>query len=508
MDASQTTSRRKNRTLFANRVVQQTTFDKGWKNHIILENGVHTGAGAMTYGPNFYDITDGAVQTTSAELEALITSVPNKFPNPPTNVTAALVSGNIVVSFTAPIYQGITPVTSYTVISNPGNIQVNGVSSPITVTGLTSGLTYTFTVIANNTAGNSEPSEPSNAVETVTVPDAPTSVAATAGDSQATITFTAPVNDGGAAITSYTVTSTPGGFTSSGPVSPLTVTGLINGTEYTFAVVATNSVGNSEPSESSNSITPNPLTLSVFRSGSGTFTIPSGITSINYLVVGGGGGGGAGAGTGAGGGGGGGSVKTGTLLVNPGDVINYIVGNGGAGGTTPGGGETNGEVGEDTVFGTITAKGGGLGYRSRETNETAVYGRGGAAQSGDTSTTGGSGGNVRDGGGNPDQGAGGGGGGAGGAGVTSTSNGTDNNRGGAGGPGVNSDLEDGTTKTYGAGGKGADEGTAGFIGTLPGANGAVNTGKGGGGGASHSGGGNAAIGGNGGSGIIVLSYSS
>jgi hypothetical protein len=37
MDASDTTNRRKNRALYANRVIQQTTFDKGWKNHIIFE---------------------------------------------------------------------------------------------------------------------------------------------------------------------------------------------------------------------------------------------------------------------------------------------------------------------------------------------------------------------------------------------------------------------------------------------------------------------------------------
>jgi hypothetical protein len=82
-------------------------------------------------------------------------------------------------------------------------------------------------------------------------------VSATAGNAQATVTFTAPTNDGGAAITAYTVTSSPGGFTATGSASPLTVTGLSNGTAYTFTVVATNSVGDSVASSASAPVTPN-----------------------------------------------------------------------------------------------------------------------------------------------------------------------------------------------------------------------------------------------------------
>lgn len=89
-----------------------------------------------------------------------------------------------------------------------------------------------------------------------TAPAAPTGVSATAGDREATVSFTTPAYDGGAAITSYTVTSSPGGQVASGPAGPLTVTGLTNGTSYIFTVTATNAAGTSDVSGASNAVIP------------------------------------------------------------------------------------------------------------------------------------------------------------------------------------------------------------------------------------------------------------
>jgi hypothetical protein len=86
-------------------------------------------------------------------------------------------------------------------------------------------------------------------------PDAPTSVSASySSGTQASVSFTAPA-DNGSAITSYTVTSSPGSITASGSSSPITITGLSTGTTYTFTVTATNAVGTSDASSPSNSIT-------------------------------------------------------------------------------------------------------------------------------------------------------------------------------------------------------------------------------------------------------------
>jgi hypothetical protein len=76
----------------------------------------------------------------------------------------------------------------------------------------------------------------------------------------ASVSFDAPVDNGGSAITSYTVTAWTGGsataITATGPSSPIVVTGLTNGTAYTFKVHATNAAGNGPESIASNSVTP------------------------------------------------------------------------------------------------------------------------------------------------------------------------------------------------------------------------------------------------------------
>jgi hypothetical protein len=97
-------------------------------------------------------------------------------------------------------------------------------------------------------------------------PGAPTSVSAVAGDAQATVTFVAPSFAGiPAGITGYLATSSPGGFTATGASSPLTVTGLSNGTSYTFGVQATNSIGYG-PAGTSGSVSP-AAPIAVFSGG-------------------------------------------------------------------------------------------------------------------------------------------------------------------------------------------------------------------------------------------------
>ena len=88
-------------------------------------------------------------------------------------------------------------------------------------------------------------------------PGAPTSVSASAGNQSADVSFTAPTNAGyPSTITTYLATSTPGNFTGTASSSPITVSGLTNGTSYTFTVAAQNASGYGAQSSPSGSVTP------------------------------------------------------------------------------------------------------------------------------------------------------------------------------------------------------------------------------------------------------------
>jgi hypothetical protein len=223
--------------------------------------------------------TNGIGTSPASAASAAVT--PATVPGAPTIGTSTKGNTSASVAFTAPASNGGSPLTGYTVTSTPGGLTATGTTSPITVSGLTNGVAYTFTVHATNAKGNGPESAASNSVTPAapTVPGAPTGVSAEPFDSEADVSFTAPASNGGAAITGYTVTSTPGGITATGTTSPITVSGLTNDTAYTFTVHATNSAGNSVESAPSNSVTPTSSVVSVPTYHSGrTFVIRTGIT--------------------------------------------------------------------------------------------------------------------------------------------------------------------------------------------------------------------------------------
>jgi hypothetical protein len=88
------------------------------------------------------------------------------------------------------------------------------------------------------------------------VPAPPTGLTGQASDAQATVSWTPPADDGGSPIQQYTATAIPGGATCSSGSTTCLVTGLTNGTAYTFTVTATNAVGTSAPSVPSPPVIP------------------------------------------------------------------------------------------------------------------------------------------------------------------------------------------------------------------------------------------------------------
>ena len=195
----------------------------------------------------------GAVSATPAELTGVTA------PGAPTIDTGAAGNGAVFLAFTAPMSDGGAAITNYEYSTNNGTSWTArtpaAVASPMAIAGLVNGTTYAIRLRAVNSAGAGPVSNSVNATPS-TVPGAPTSVSALGGNAQAVVSFTAPANNGGAAITSYTATATPGGATASGASSPLTVTGLTNGTSYTFTVTATNPAGTGAASGASLAVTP------------------------------------------------------------------------------------------------------------------------------------------------------------------------------------------------------------------------------------------------------------
>jgi hypothetical protein len=184
---------------------------------------------------------------------------PANVPGVPANVTATAGNARAQVSFSAPVSDGGSTINGYTVSSYPpGGKDVNAGSTATThtITGLKNGTDYIFWVKASNAAGSSIASSPSNIVTPI---DVPANVTATAGNARAKVSFSAPVSDGGSAITGYTVTSNPSGGTdvnAGSTATTHTITGLKNGTAYTFSVQATNAAGTGPASSPSNSVIP------------------------------------------------------------------------------------------------------------------------------------------------------------------------------------------------------------------------------------------------------------
>jgi hypothetical protein len=431
---------------------------------------------------------------------------------------------------------GGTP-SSFTVLSNPGSISVSG-SSPITVTGLQSGTSYSFAVTSTNSTGVSAVVN-SSSITATTVPQAPTIGTVTkVNDTTVSVPFTAGEN-GGSTITGYTIISNPAvSLSYSGTSSPITVTGSFSGT-HTFTIAAINANGTSQASSASNSIQVVQLssvsggTLSsdstyYYRkfTSTGNLVVSNSPLTADIMVIAGGGGGGA-----VGGGGAGGfRVISGQSL-----SANTYTATIGAGGARRTGSRFSGDSASFPTNGinssfiggsiSISATGGGKGAEETPGPSSGGSGGGGCVAPGASGNAGGyspSEGNSGGGGQSSSNIAGGGGGGAGGNGgtgsgssggsggsgntsysswATATSTGVSNGYAGGGGGGAYQGGSSGT------GGPASSGGGRGGAANQSANNGADNTGGGGGGDGYKSNGWLADNGaGAGGSGLVIVRY--
>ena len=170
-------------------------------------------------------------------------------PSAPTSLVVTPRNGSVRVAFTRGS-AGNAKITKYQYKLDDGEwIDAVGTSSPLTVTGLSNGTTYSVKLRAVNTVGAGAASEASGSFTPRTTPSAPTAVVATPGDGSVSIAFT-PGANGGAAISKYQYRIGGGSWIDAGATSPITVTGLSNYTTYAIQVRAVNVAGGSAPSVS------------------------------------------------------------------------------------------------------------------------------------------------------------------------------------------------------------------------------------------------------------------
>lgn len=193
---------------------------------------------------------------------------PAGLPGAPTAVAGIRGNTTVALSWTAPASDGGSPITGYQVQVRTGATVVRtenltGAATSTTITGLINGTTYNFRVAAVNARGTSGFSASSNTVTPATVPDAPSGLTvaqgAAGGALTASVTWVAPLTNGGSAITGYTVRSLR--VNADGSTSPdqslnvgaaarnRTFTFTTAGT-YVFEVLATNAVGDSPATRS------------------------------------------------------------------------------------------------------------------------------------------------------------------------------------------------------------------------------------------------------------------
>ncbi len=221
----------------------------------------------LTNGTQYSVLLRGVSAAGGGASSSPATGTPSALPGAPTitNITPGGDGVSLVVAF-APGYTGGSAIQSYQYATSVGANTTNfgawttatGTTSPITITGLANGTTYSVELRATNANGTG-PGSVYQVGVTLTVANAPTITSLTPSDSAIAVTY-APYtssNDGGSAISGIDY-SLDGGVTwiSAGTLTdPFTISSLTNGTSYSVMIRADNSVGTS-PDSSPMSATP------------------------------------------------------------------------------------------------------------------------------------------------------------------------------------------------------------------------------------------------------------
>jgi hypothetical protein len=230
-------------------------------------------------------VATNAVGSSAASAVSAATTIPAAVPSTPAPPTATTVgTTSVSVSWTSPAANG-SAITGFSIVVSTGGsvvstTPVDAVTTSTTVTGLTRATDYSVTVAALNGVGTSQAS---TAATVRTLAEAPAEVGApvatVAGSNSVNVAWSAPA-DGGSAVTGYTVSVLQAGSvvkTVSTATTSVLVDGLAAGTEYAFAVAATNASGTGAVSAASNPVT----TFDVSGAPAAPTAVLSGATGID-----------------------------------------------------------------------------------------------------------------------------------------------------------------------------------------------------------------------------------
>jgi titin len=231
---------------------------------------------------------DNAIGSSVASTSASAT--PRTVPNAPTQISVVAGSSSLQATWVAPVNNGGATVSGYTASVFAALTDGSAISTctsatlTCTLSGLTNGTTYYISVIATNVAGNSTPSSPRVAAIPLAAPGAPTLTGVTAGDSYLSISFTAG-SAGNDPITSYQYTL-DGGTTwlnASGTTSPIVISSLVDGTNYTVSLRALSAAGAGATSTNSETgvpyAAPDPT-----ANATTTYTASSGAVTVSWVA--------------------------------------------------------------------------------------------------------------------------------------------------------------------------------------------------------------------------------
>jgi len=254
MDSSEITNLLKVRAVFTDFTAQSTRFIQGCASRIVTGDGQTCADG--TYQNT---LVQGNVFVTSTQYSTIVGTadcsfLPPLLPNAPTDLVATPGLTSITISFTPDTR---TNVTNY-LYSIDGGLTFTALSppdttSPITISGLTQSTFYYIQLKGVNSIGTG-PASTTLITSTLALASAPYISVVDTGNKLLTVTFIPPTQTGGSPITNYKY-STDGGanytaFSPAQTTSPLTISGLANGTSYTVIIRAVTAAGDGAISNS------------------------------------------------------------------------------------------------------------------------------------------------------------------------------------------------------------------------------------------------------------------